>query len=100
MSNRASLVMRASTVATPGTEQHLNRIYLRSGRVSEPGRAEEVVVYEAFAAAHNMGLGSRFSAILNGRKHELVVVGTALSPEFIYTIGPGETITDNRRFGI
>jgi putative ABC transport system permease protein len=47
-----------------------------------------------------MRLGSRFSAILNGRKHELVAVGMALSPEFIYTIGPGETITDNHRFGI
>jgi len=82
------------------SEQRLNRIYLRAGRVPEPGRAEEVVVYEAFATAHNMELGSRFSAILNGRKRELVVVGTALSPEFIYTIGPGETITDNRRFGI
>ena len=72
-----------------GIEQHLNRIYLRSGRTPEPGRAEEVVVYEAFASAHDMGLGSRFSALLNGRKRELVVVGTALSPEFIYTIGPG-----------
>jgi len=82
------------------SEQRLNRIYLRSGRVPEPGRAEEVVVYEAFAMAHNLELGSRFSATLNGRKRELVVVGTALSPEFIYTIGPGETITDNRRFGI
>ena len=82
------------------SEQRLNRIYLRAGRVPEPGRAEEVVVYEAFATAHNMELGSRFSAVLNGRKRELVVVGTALSPEFIYTIGPGETITDNRRFGI
>src|SRR5215470_9150981 len=82
------------------TEQHLNRIYLRSGRTPEPGRAEEVVVYEAFADAHKMQLGSRFSAILNGRKRELVIVGTALSPEFIYTIAPGETITDNRRFGI
>jgi len=83
-----------------GSEQHLNRIYMRSGRVPEAGRAEEAVVYEAFAGAHNMGLGSRFSATLNGRKRELIVVGTALSPEFIYTIGPGETITDNRRFGI
>jgi putative ABC transport system permease protein len=64
----------------------------------EAGRSDEIVVYEAFAEAHNMGLGSRFSAILNGRKHELVIVGTALSPEF--TIAPGETITDNRRFGI
>src|SRR6516165_10531726 len=82
------------------TEQHFNRIYLRSGRTPEPGRAEEVVVYEAFAVAHKMQLGSHFSAILNGRKRELVVVGTAMSPEFIYTIGPGETITDNRRFGI
>ena len=82
------------------SEQHLNRIYLRSGRVPEPGRPEEVVVYEAFATAHSMALGSKFSAILNGRKHDLVIVGTALSPEFIYTIAPGETITDNRRFGI
>jgi putative ABC transport system permease protein len=82
------------------SEQRLNRIYLRSGRVPEPGRADEVVVYEAFADAHNMPLGSLFSAILNGRKRELVIVGTALSPEFIYTIAPGETITDNRRFGI
>jgi len=82
------------------SEQRLNRIYLRSGRVPEPGRAEEVVVYEAFAEAHKMQLGSRFSAILNGRKRELLMVGTALSPEFIYTIAPGETITDNRRFGI
>jgi putative ABC transport system permease protein len=81
-------------------EQHLNRIYLRSGRVPEPGKAEEVVVYDGFAVAHDLELGSRFSAILNGRKQELVIVGTALSPEFIYTIGPGETITDNRRFGI
>jgi putative ABC transport system permease protein len=82
------------------TEQHLNRIYLRSGRLPEPGRADEVVIYDGFAVAHDMTLGSRFSAILNGRKQDLVVVGTALSPEFIYTIGPGETITDNRRFGI
>lgn len=82
------------------SEQHLNRIYLRAGRTPEPGRGDEVVVYEAFADAHNMSIGSRFAAILNGRKQELVVVGTALSPEFIYTIAPGETITDNRRFGI
>jgi putative ABC transport system permease protein len=83
-----------------GTEQRLNRLYLREGRVPQPGRAEEAVVYEAFAAVHDLHIGSRFSAILNGRTQQLVVVGTALSPEFIYTIAPGETITDNRRFGI
>jgi putative ABC transport system permease protein len=81
-------------------EPRLNQLYMRSGRLPEPGRAEEVVVYEPFAAAHLLGPGSRFSAILNGRRRELVVVGTAFSPEFLYTIGPGDFMTDDRRFGI
>ena len=70
------------------------------GRMPEPGRAEEVVISESFAKAHAFAPGSRFSAILNGRKRELVVVGIALSPEFIYAIGPGDIMPDDRRFGI
>jgi putative ABC transport system permease protein len=81
-------------------EPALNRLYMRVGRMPEPGRAEEVVVNESFAKAHGFVPGSRFSAILNGRKRELVTVGTALSPEFIYTIGPGDIMPDDRRFGI
>lgn len=81
-------------------EPALNRLYMRVGRTPEPGRAEEVVVNEGFAKAHGFAPGSRFSAILNGRKRELVIVGIALSPEFIYTIGPGDIMPDDRRFGI
>jgi putative ABC transport system permease protein len=81
-------------------EPGLNRLYMRSGRPPEPGRADEVVVYAPFAAAHQMSLGSRFSAILNGRKRELVIVGTAFSPEFLYTIAPGDVMTDDQRFGV
>ena len=55
---------------------------------------------EGFARAHRFTPGSRFSAILNGRKRELVVVGIALSPEFIYAVGPGDIMPDDRRFGI
>ena len=65
-------------------EAMLNRLYIRTGRLPEPGRAEEVVVDESFAQAHGFTPGARFSAILNGRKRELVIVGTALSPEFIF----------------
>ena len=75
-------------------------MYIRSGRRPEPGRADEVIVNETFAKAHGFGIGSRFSAILNGRKRELVIVGTALSPEFIYTVGPGDIMPDDRRFGV
>ncbi|OAE99897.1 peptide ABC transporter permease [Bradyrhizobium centrolobii] len=81
-------------------EPLLNRLYVRAGRLPEPGRAEEVVVNESFAQAHGFTPGERFSAILNGKKRELLIVGTALSPEFIYTVGPGDLMPDDRRYAI
>lgn len=81
-------------------EQTLNRLFMRQGRLPEPASEHEVVVNESFAKAHGFGLGSRFSAVLNGRRRELTIVGTALSPEFIYAVGPGDIMPDNRRFGI
>lgn len=84
----------------PSGEPELNRLYMRSGRSPEPGSADEVVISESFANAHAFTSGSRFSAILNGHKRELVVVGIALSPEFIYAIGPGDRMPDDTRFGI
>ena len=83
-----------------GGQPALNRLYIRVGRLPEPSRAEEVVVNESFAKAHGFAPGARFSAILNGRKRELAVVGIALSPEFIFAIGPGDIMPDDRRFGI
>ncbi len=79
-------------------ELRLNRIYLRKGRLPDPGRVDEVTINEAFATAHNFELGAKFHAILNGYKRPLTVVGIALSPEFIYSIGPGDLIPDDRRF--
>src|SRR6516162_4013696 len=81
-------------------EPLLNRLYVRAGRLPEPGRAEEVVVNESFARAHGFTPGGRFSAILNGKKCELVIVGTALSPEFVYTVGPGDLMPDDRRYAV
>ena len=91
----------AEFVSLPqGRQPDLNRLYLRVGRMPDPGKAEEVVISESFAKAHAFAPGARFSAILNGRKRELAVVGIALSPEFIYAIGPGDIMPDDRRFGI
>jgi putative ABC transport system permease protein len=83
-----------------GGQPALNRLYMRIGRLPEAQSTNEVVVSESFATAHAFMPGARFSAILNGRKRELLVVGIALSPEFIYAIGPGDIMPDNRRFGI
>lgn len=78
----------------------LNRPYLRLGRLPEPSGTDEVAVNESFANAHGLSIGSRFSAILNGLKQELVIVGIVLSPEFVYAIGPGDRTPDDRRYGI
>lgn len=77
----------------------LNRLYMRQGRTPEPGKPDEAVVNEAFATANHMTIGSHFKANLNGRKRELRIVGIALSPEFIYTLAPGELVPDDRRYG-
>ncbi|MEX2319463.1 MAG: FtsX-like permease family protein [Bauldia sp.] len=88
-------------ISAPETsEPALNRLFVRAGRLPEPGRANEVVINEGLAVAHGLRPGSRFSAILNGRRTEMAVVGTALSPEFVYAVGPGDIMPDERRFGI
>lgn len=81
-------------------EASLNRLYIRTGRLPQPGEADEVTVNEAFAKAHGFTVGSKFKAILNGYKRTLTIVGIALSPEFIYAVGPGDLIPDDRRFAV
>ncbi|MCA1366195.1 FtsX-like permease family protein [Bradyrhizobium sp. BRP14] len=78
----------------------LNALVIRSGRLTDPTRPDEVVVSEPFAEAHELKPGDSFNAVLRGRKRTLQVVGTALSPEFVYAIAPGGLMPDDERFGI
>jgi putative ABC transport system permease protein len=81
-------------------ESVLNRLALREGRLVAPGRQDEVVLSEPFADAHGFRPGDRIGAIMNGNKRSLEVVGIALSPEFVYAIGPGALMPDDERYGI
>lgn len=83
-----------------GGQPSLNRLSLRSGRMPDPAVDHEVVINERFAETHGFVPGSTFSAILNGQKRTLAVAGIALSPEFVYAIGPGDIMPDDRRFGV
>ncbi len=83
-----------------GGENKLNVPLLRSGRMPDPNAPNEVAVNEPFAVANGIRVGDTFHANLNGRKRTLIVTGTLLSPEFIYTIGPGALMPDNEGFGI
>lgn len=78
----------------------MNNLYLRAGRMVEPGRQDEAIVSEAFAAANGLRLGDRIGAVINGRWQRLVVAGIGLSPEYVYEIRGGDIFPDNRRFGV
>jgi putative ABC transport system permease protein len=76
----------------------LNVPILREGL--PPARPGEVMVTTAFAEANGFAPGDSFHANINGQRRALTITGTALSPEFIYTIGPGALMPDNAGFGI
>ena len=91
----------ARLVSIPaGRRPRVNDLYLRSGGWIEPGRADQVIVSEGFARARGLAPGDRLSALINGRSYRLTIVGTALSPEYVYTIPPGELVPDDSRFGV
>ena len=78
----------------------LNGVTLRSGRWPDPGRAEEAIVNERFAQGHGLELGDQVFAVINGRRQRLEIVGTALSPEYVYAIAGGDLLPDPTRFGV
>jgi len=108
-------IVKAATLDLPGVaepasakllslpergEPQLNALALRRGRPPEPGHPDEVVIAQSFAEAHRLNPGDRVRATVNGRLRELRVVGVALSPEYVYSLGPGQLMPDARRFGV
>ena len=65
-----------------GSRPALCDLFLREGRLPEPGRPDEVVASEGFARAHGLHPGKSIRAVINGRLRALAIVGLALSPEF------------------
>ena len=78
----------------------LNGVFLRKGREPEAGKPDEVLVSEAFAEKRNIGPGQVLGAIINGHRRDLQVVGVALSPEYVYSIRPGDLLPDAKRLAI
>ena len=80
-------------------EPEMNDLFMRKGRrpkVDQP----EVLLSEPFANAHKLKPGDTITAIINGHRQQLRVSGIALSPEYIYSLGPGAMFPDNKHYGI
>ena len=78
----------------------LNGLALRQGRAMRPGRPFEAIASEAFAEAHGLRPGDAVTAIINQRLRRFEIVGIALSPEYVYSMGPGAPFPDDRTFGV
>ncbi len=81
-------------------EPVINDIVLRQGDYFTPVRRNEVIVNDVFARHHKLYPGSRVHLLLNNRREELIVVGTAISCEYTYLIGPGTFVPDSKTFGV
>lgn len=92
----SGIVVSLPDYKSPG----VNDVYLRKGRLPEPTRPREVAVLAKFAEAHGFRPSDRFQAVMNGQKRELEITGTVLAPEYVYAIGPGDMVPDERRFGV
>lgn len=79
----------------------INDVFLKSGTWFTAGDEKEVILNEAFAEAHDLKPGSRVRVLLLDKEHDLLVVGTAMSPEFVYVIPPsGGLVPDPARFAV
>lgn len=90
---------RGDLISLPDTgTATLNGLVLRAGRNLEPGRYDEVLVNEPFAQVHGLAPGDHLSAVINGKLRELLIVGHALSPEYVFAVDSGLLMPDDARF--
>jgi len=88
-------------ISIPDARQPLmNQLYIKEGRLPEPGATGEVIVGKIFADAHHFKPGDMLPAIINGHRKVLTIVGLALSPEHILQVSPGAMMPDPERFGV
>ncbi|HBT47587.1 MAG TPA: hypothetical protein DEA73_06880 [Peptococcaceae bacterium] len=59
-------------------------------RGSFPGEQERgILLADKFFTAHGLGLGETVTAVIEGRKVDLIITGTGQSPEYVYAIRDG-----------
>ena len=75
-----------------------NDLVIRLGQY--PASAHEALVSDHFARLNSLAVGDSIGAVINGRWQALRVAGVATSPEYVYEMGAGGFMVDNRRFGV
>ncbi|HEX6052823.1 MAG TPA: FtsX-like permease family protein [Gemmatimonadaceae bacterium] len=86
-------------VSVPARRQPMpNDLVLRIGHY--PATGDEALVSDHFARLNSLVPGDTVGAVINGRWQRIRVAGVATSPEYVYEMGAGGFMVDNRRFGV
>lgn len=92
---------RLISVPKTGFDRTINGVCLVRGSGFSDDRDEELILSEAFAVKHGLDPGDQISMILNRRRQTFVIVGTAISPEYVYMVrGQGDIAPDPEHFSI
>jgi len=67
----------------------MNRLALTAGRWPARGARGEAVINQRFMEARGLAVGVEVHVLLNGKRERLRVVGSVLSPEYIYATRGG-----------
>lgn len=79
----------------------LNDVFLKTGSWFSGRDNKEAILNDSFAEANGLKPGDRLRVLLLDEQHEVLIVGTARSPEFVYLIPmDGGLAPDPARFGV
>jgi putative ABC transport system permease protein len=93
--------INGSIISLPDSRQTiLNDIIIRQGHYFSDEKENQVIVNEKFARAYNLYPGQTIEMTVNERKEQLFIIGTAISSEFTYMLGPGAIMPDPKQFGV
>ncbi|WP_158545275.1 ABC transporter permease [Bremerella cremea] len=93
--------LNGTVISLPDQRQPVTNdiVLIRGDYFSDRGEPE-VIVNDKFAEANRLHPGQKIHLLLNNRREEFLIVGTAISAEFTYLIGPGSLTPDPENFGV
>ena len=95
----AGEIVSASYFSTLGVTPSMGRLFLDE-EDRTPGLHPVAVVSESLWRSRLSGRLDVVGSLVHLNRVPLTIVGVVYSPEFVYALGPGDMMPDNRRFGV
>lgn len=96
---REPATARVISLPHPGAPA-LNRLDLVKGVLPRADRNDEAVALDSFVVANHLALGDAIPVVFHGVLRHVRIVGTALSPEYIFATSGTGFVADRKSFAV